>query len=174
MIHFNFARVISFFYFLFKQEGNKSFDAFRVRELSVLGESEILNATICSSFDVHSYTKLLYVDLLTIILHDCVFSYYRNHTKRLQPMPYKAIALTLIGLLLGLATVLLLPFLFLVWYDAYWRRHEVEAHLSAAMPSPAEADNIPESILPESIKPALDEAPLPPAFQRWIDGRQNK
>jgi hypothetical protein len=89
-------------------------------------------------------------------------------------MPYKAIALTLICLLLGLATVLLLPFLFLVWYDAYWRRHEVEAHLSAAMPSPAEADNIPESILPESIKPALDEAPLPPAFQRWIDGRQNK
>jgi hypothetical protein len=89
-------------------------------------------------------------------------------------MPYKVFALTLLAVCLGLATVLLLPFLFLVWYDAYWRRHEVEAHLSAAMPSPAEADNIPESILPESIKPALDEAPLPPAFQRWIDGRQNK
>jgi hypothetical protein len=53
--------------------------------------------------------------------------------------PIRLIAVTLLGVCLGLATVLLLPFLFLVWYDAYWRRHEVEAHLSAAMPSPAEA-----------------------------------
>jgi hypothetical protein len=101
----------------------------------------------------------------------------------MTPSPIRLLAVTLLGVCLGLATVLLLPFLFLVWYDAWWLPHEVEAHLSAAMPSPAEAvqcdggmegDNIPESILPESIKPALDEAPLPPAFQRWMDGRQNK
>jgi hypothetical protein len=92
--------------------------------------------------------------------------------------PLRLLAVTLLGVCLGFLTVLLLPFLFLVWFDAYWRRHEVEAHLSAAMPSPAEAGdvekeegNIPESILPESIKPALDEVPLPPAFQRWMDGR---
>jgi hypothetical protein len=83
------------------------------------------------------------------------------------PSPLRLLAVTLLAVCLGLATVLLLPFVFLVWYDAYWRRHEVEAHLSAAMPSPAEADNIPESILPESIKP--DDVPLPPAFQWWMD-----
>jgi hypothetical protein len=54
-------------------------------------------------------------------------------------MPYKVFAVTLLGVCLGLATAILLPFVFLVWYDAWWRRHEVEAHLSAAMPSPAEA-----------------------------------
>jgi hypothetical protein len=85
--------------------------------------------------------------------------------------PLRLLAVTLLAVCLGLATVLLLPFVFLVWYDAWWRRHEVEAHLSAAMPSPAEADNIPGSILPESIKP-LEDAPLPDAFQRWMDGRK--
>jgi hypothetical protein len=70
-------------------------------------------------------------------------------------MPYKAIALTLIGLLLGFLTVLLLPFVFLVWYDAYWRRHEVEAHLSAAMPSPAEAGDVDEAWIDEAIDRAL-------------------
>jgi hypothetical protein len=99
----------------------------------------------------------------------------------MTPSPLRLIAVTLLCVCLGLATALLLPFLFLVWFDAYWRRHEVEAHLSVAMPSPAEAalcdggmegDNIPGSILPESIKPALEDAPLPPAFQRWMDGRK--
>jgi hypothetical protein len=70
-------------------------------------------------------------------------------------MPYKAIALTLIGLHLGFLTVLLLPFVFLVWYDAYWRRHEVEAHLSAAMPSPAEAGDVDEAWIDEAIDRAL-------------------
>jgi hypothetical protein len=70
-------------------------------------------------------------------------------------MPYKAIALTLIGLLLGFLTVLLLPFVFLVWFDAYWRRHEVEAHLSAAMPSPAEAGDVDEAWIDEAIDRAL-------------------
>jgi hypothetical protein len=86
----------------------------------------------------------------------------------------RIVLITLLAALLGFLTVLLLPFLFLVWFDAYWRRHEVEAHLSAAMPSPAdEADNIPESNLPESIKPTLEDVPLPPAFQRWMDGRKH-
>jgi hypothetical protein len=83
----------------------------------------------------------------------------------------RIVLITLLAALLGFLTVLLLPFVFLVWFDAYWRRHEVEAHLSAAMPS--QAGNIPESILPESIKP-LEDAPLPPAFQRWDDARRNK
>jgi hypothetical protein len=81
MIHINFTRVVSFFYFLLTQVSNKSLDAFRVREFGVFGKSEILNTAICSSFDVHSYAKLLYVGLLMIILQDCVFSDYRNHRK---------------------------------------------------------------------------------------------
>jgi hypothetical protein len=55
------------------------------------------------------------------------------------PALIRLIAVTLLAVCLGFLTVLLLPFVFLVWYDAWWRRHEVEAHLSAAMPSPAEA-----------------------------------
>jgi hypothetical protein len=62
--------------------------------------------------------------------------------------PIRLLALTLLGVCLGLATVLLLPFVFLVWYDAYWRRHEVEAHLSA-MPSPAEAGDVDEAWIDE-------------------------
>jgi hypothetical protein len=31
-----------------------------------------------------------------------------------------------------------------------------------------EAGNIPESILPESIKPALEDCPLPRVFADWI------
>jgi hypothetical protein len=57
----------------------------------------------------------------------------------MTPSPLRLLAVTLLAVCLGFLTVLLLPFVFLVWYDAYWRRHEVEAHLSAAMPSPAEA-----------------------------------
>jgi hypothetical protein len=75
----------------------------------------------------------------------------------MTPSPLRLLALTLLAVCLGFFTPILISFLFLVWFDAYWRRHEVEAHLSAAMPSPAEA--------------ALEDAPLPPAFQRWMDGR---
>jgi hypothetical protein len=97
------------------------------------------------------------------------------------PAPLRLTALTLLAVCLGLATALLLPFLFLVWYDAWWRRHEVEAHLSAVMPSPAEAGftlfGYPVVYVqdePDLEKPALDEAPLPPAFQRWMDGRKTE
>jgi hypothetical protein len=71
------------------------------------------------------------------------------------PSPLRLLAVTLLAVCLGLATVLLLPFVFLVWYDAYWRRHEVEAHLSAAMPSPAEAGDVDEARIDEAIDRAL-------------------
>jgi hypothetical protein len=73
-------------------------------------------------------------------------------------MPYKVFALTLLAVCLGLATALLLPFLFLVWYDAYWRRHEIEAHLSAAMPSPAEAGDVEKEEHPFFVQWAQAEA----------------
>jgi hypothetical protein len=72
--------------------------------------------------------------------------------------PLRLLAVTLLGVCLGLATVLLLPFLFLVWYDAYWRRHEVEAHLSAAMPSPAEAGDVAKEEHPFFVQWAQAEA----------------
>jgi hypothetical protein len=78
--------------------------------------------------------------------------------------------LLIFGIALGLATVLLLPFVFLVWYDAWWRRHEVDAHLSAAMPSPAEAVQCNGGDVERDE--TLSEDPLPPAFQRWMDGRK--
>jgi hypothetical protein len=109
----------------------------------------------------------------------------------MTPSPLRLLAVTLLAVCLGLATVLLLPFVFLVWFDAYWRRHEVEAHLSAAMPSPTDAvqcdggeedttplvDAIRRDMFIEDLEKrlenrVLDEAPLPPAFQRWMDGRQ--
>jgi hypothetical protein len=73
------------------------------------------------------------------------------------PSPLRLLAVTLLAVCLGLATVLLLPFVFLVWFDAYWRRHEVEAHLSAAMPSPAEAGDVErdEAWIDEAIDRAL-------------------
>jgi hypothetical protein len=71
------------------------------------------------------------------------------------PSPLRLLAVTLLAVCLGLATVLLLPFVFLVWFDAYWRRHEVEAHLSAAMPSPAEAGDVDEARIDEAIDRAL-------------------
>jgi hypothetical protein len=74
---------------------------------------------------------------------------------QLTPSPLRLLAVTLLGVCLGLATVLLLPFLFLVWFDAYWRRHEIEAHLSAAMPSPAEAGDVDEAWIDEAIERAL-------------------
>jgi hypothetical protein len=115
-----------------------------------------------------------------------------------SPSPIRLIAVTLLGALIGFLTVILLPFLFIFWLT-YWLPHERDVLLSAARCDGGEEDttplvdairrdmfiadlekrlegkaNIPESILPESIKPPLDEDPLPPAFQRWIDGRQNK
>jgi predicted tellurium resistance membrane protein TerC len=81
----------------------------------------------------------------------------------------RIVLIALLAALLGFFTPILISFLFLVWFDAYWRQHEVEALTRAAMPS--QADNVPESILPESIKP-LTEDPLPPAFQRWMDNRK--
>jgi hypothetical protein len=74
---------------------------------------------------------------------------------QLTPSPLRLLAVTLLAVCLGFLTVLLLPFVFLVWYDAYWRRHEVEAHLSAAMPSPAEAGDVDEAWIDEAIDRAL-------------------
>jgi hypothetical protein len=102
-------------------------------------------------------------------------------------MPYKVFAVTLLGVCLGLATAILLPFVFLVWYDAWWRRHEVDALLSAAMPSPAEAGDVDELhicgdcgaelqiVRPgkyQCVNPKCAGAQIPEVFQRWLDGRQ--
>jgi hypothetical protein len=71
----------------------------------------------------------------------------------------RIVLITLLAALLGFLTVLLLPFLFLVWFDAYWRRHEVEAHLSVQYQA-------------GDVEEALTEDPLPDVFQRWMDGRK--
>ena len=78
------------------------------------------------------------------------------------------------GVLLGFFTVLLLPALLIVFLH-YWEAHERDALLSAAMPDAVRCDggeegepNIPESILPASIKPVLEDVPLPGVFEAWI------
>jgi hypothetical protein len=75
----------------------------------------------------------------------------------MTPSPLRLLAVTLLGVCLGFFTPILISFLFLVWYDAWWRRHEVEAHLSAAMPSPAEAGDVErdEAWIDEAIDRAL-------------------
>jgi hypothetical protein len=75
----------------------------------------------------------------------------------MTPSPLRLIAVTLLGVCLGFFTPILISFLCLVWYDAWWRRHEVEAHLSAAMPSPAEAGDVErdEAWIDEAIDRAL-------------------
>jgi hypothetical protein len=99
----------------------------------------------------------------------------------MTPSPLRLLALTLLAVCLGLATVILLPFLFIFWLT-YWLPHELDA-LSAAQCDGGEEDTTP---LVDAIRRdmfiadlekrlenrVLDEAPLPPAFQRWMDGRQ--
>lgn len=63
----------------------------------------------------------------------------------------KLAALTLLGVVLGLLTSVLAAFIFLIWFDAYWRRHEIEAHLSG----------IGYTCDPEALSPIWDE--------NWID-----
>jgi hypothetical protein len=101
----------------------------------------------------------------------------------------RIVLITLLAALLGFLTVLLLPFLFLVWFDAYWRRHEVEAHLSvqyqAGDVERDEGDEIHtcgdcgvelQIVRPgkyQCVNPKCpSNAPLPDVFQRWMDGRK--
>jgi hypothetical protein len=107
-----------------------------------------------------------------------------------DPLPY--LRITAFVLLGALATMILLPFLFVFWIT-YWLPHELDALSRAAVPSPTEAvqcdggkeDSTPlvDAIMRDNFiadlerrleNRVLDEAPLPPAFQRWMDGRQNK
>jgi hypothetical protein len=73
----------------------------------------------------------------------------------------RIVLIALLAAFLGFFTPILISFLFLVWFDAYWRRHEVEAHLSVQ----CQAGDV-------EREEALTEDPLPPAFQRWMDGRK--
>jgi hypothetical protein len=102
----------------------------------------------------------------------------------------RIVLITLLAALLGFFTPILISFLFLVWFDAYWRRHEVEAHLSAAMPSPTgeagdvEADELHtcgdcgaelQIVRPgkyQCVNPKCAGAQIPEVFQRWMDGRK--
>lgn len=84
----------------------------------------------------------------------------------------------LLGLFLGFCTMLLLPFLFVVWLDAWQKRH--------AVPQVAQCDGGDESTpLVDAImrdnfvadlekrlegKP-LEVVPLPDVFEAWIKGK---
>jgi hypothetical protein len=102
----------------------------------------------------------------------------------MTPSPLRLLALTLLGVCLGFFTVLLLPFLFIFWLT-YWLPHERDALLSAARCDGGKEDSTPlvDAIMRDNFiadlekrleNTVLEEKPLPPAFQRWIDGRQNK
>ena len=112
----------------------------------------------------------------------------------------KLLPLALFSIALGLLTSVLAAFIFLIWFDAYWRRHEIDAHLSAAMPSPSvrcdggmegdEADEIHtcgdcgaelqivrpgkyQCVNPKcpSNAPVLEDVKLPDVFEAWIKGK---
>jgi hypothetical protein len=106
--------------------------------------------------------------------------------------PLRLLAVTLLAVCLGFFTVILLPFLFIFWLT-YWLPHERDVLTRAAMPSPTEAghcaageeDSTPlvDAIMRDNFiadlekrleNTVLEEKPLPPAFQRWMDGRKNK
>jgi hypothetical protein len=106
--------------------------------------------------------------------------------------PLRLLVALATGVMIVLFTMILLPFLFVFWIT-YWLPHELDALSRAAVPSPTEAvqcdggkeDSTPlvDAIMRDNFiadlerrleNRVLDEAPLPPAFQRWMDGRQNK
>jgi hypothetical protein len=106
--------------------------------------------------------------------------------------PLRLLTALATGVVIGLLIVILLPFLFVFWIT-YWLPHELDALSRVAVPSPTEAvlcdggkeDSTPlvDAIMRDNFiadlekrleNRVLDEAPLPPAFQRWMDGRQNK
>jgi hypothetical protein len=110
----------------------------------------------------------------------------------LSSSPLRLIMALTTGVVIGLMAMILLPFLFVFWLT-YWLPHELDALSRAAVPSPTEAvqcdggeeDTTPlvDAIMRDNFiadlerrleNRVLDEAPLPPAFQRWMDGRKNK
>jgi hypothetical protein len=104
--------------------------------------------------------------------------------------PLRLLAALAAGILTGLMAVILLPFLFVFWLT-YWLPHELDALSRAAVPSPTEVvqcdggkedttplvdaimrDNFIADLEKRLENTVLEEKPLPPAFQRWMDGRK--